>query len=509
MKQRNKCLRQQGLSIIEIILAMAIFVIIISTSAAVIIHSFSANRLAVEESEAALLASEGIEAIRSIKNQDFTNLISGTYDVTSSQGFWQLGPTPTPGGKYTRTITIADVYRDLSGEIVEVGGALDEETKKATSLVSWLFSPLRQNMIEMVTYFANWVSTICFWNDYDIVSSGNTVAGSKKISAEARDVFVTDGYAYLVSDYALFDRPEFFIFDTTNPSGELEIIGSLNLDTTINAVYVSGDFAYLATNRENEELVVINISDPSNPQKVGDYDADPGDWLPADGMDVWVDETTVYLSTRINLSSGIDPEFYVLEVNTSDPYNVTFSTLGHLDIDHSINGIYIDGNYAYLATADWNKEFQIADVSNPSNPQRVCWYDLEEDDLFAWANSVYVNEGRAYLATQKTGNNDEYYVLELHPPYDSCPGDPESYINQIASARLNADVNDVFVYEGYVFTASEKGNEELKVASIEDPTNFLLNINMGSKAYAVYVYQCSAYVATGNNDGELQVVQPK
>ena len=272
---------------------------------------------------------------------------------------------------------------------------------------------------------------------------------------------------------------------------------------------MSGDFAYLATNRENEELVVINISDRSNPQKVGDYDADPGDWLPADGMDVWVEGSIVYLSTRINLSSGIDPEFYVLEVNTSDPYNVTFSTLGYLDVDHSINGIYIDGNYAYLATADPNREFQIADITTPSNPQQACWYDLEKDSLFAWANSVSIESNRAYVVTQKSGENDEYYILELHPPYDGCPQDPGSFISQVASTRVNADVNDVFVYEGYIFLANEKGDSELLVASLENPTDFLLNINLGSKAYALYVYQCLAYVATGDNDGELKVIQPQ
>lgn len=504
-RQSNKATKQQGLSILEVILAMAIFVIIVSASAAVVIHSFSANRLGHEETEAALLASEGLEAVRSIKKQDFENLASGTYDVNSSSGVWQLGPTPTPGGKYNREITVADVYRDELGEIVASGGTLDEEIKSITSSVYWQFSPARSNRVAMKTYLAAWESSICFWNDYEIVGGGDTVHGSKKISAEARDVFVTDNYAYLVSDYALFDRPEFFIFDIYNPSGELEILGSLNIDNSVNAVYVAGDFAYLATNKDSQELIVINISNPQNPQKVGFYDASPGTYLLADGMDVWVQDSRVYFSTRINLGG---PEFYILEVDTSDPYDVTFSLLGSLNLDHSANGIYLDDNYAYLATSDWDKELQIIDISNPANPQRVCWYDLEEDDWNAWANSVFVDGNRAYVATQKSGSNDEYYVLELHPPYGGCSGDPESFISKIASTRINADVNGVFVYEGYVFLASEKGDGELLVASVDDPTDFLFTANLGGKAYALYVYQCLAYVATGDNDGELVVIQP-
>lgn len=494
----------QGLSIIEVILAMAIFVIIVSTSAAVVIHSFSANRLGEEETKAALLASEGIEATRSIKNQNFANLVSGTYDVTSSQGVWQLGSTPTPGGKYVRKVNISDVYRDEAGEIVESGGTLDEMTKRISSQVSWQFSPSRSNTIEMRTYFADWESLICFWNDYEIIASGDTVLGSKKISAEARDIFVTGNYAYLVSEYALFDRPEFFIFDIANPSGELTVVGSLNLDTSVNAVYVVGDFAYLATDNPSQELMVVNVSNPSNPQKVGFYDADPG--ILVGGMDVWVKNSRVYLSTRLSL---FNPEFYILEANTSNPYNVTFSPFGSLNLNTSVNGIYIDDNYAYLATSDSSREFQVVDITSPSNPQRVCWYNFEESSPFAWANSVFVKDGRAFVVTEKSGNNEEYYVLELHPPYGGCQQNPGNFITKVTSTRIDADVNDVFVYEGYVFLATEKGESELRVASLDEPTNFIFTANLGAKAYAIYVYKCLAYVATGNNDGELQVIQPK
>ena len=505
LKPENiKTKRQRGLSIIEVILAMGIFVVIASASAGVVIHSFSSNRLAEEQTKAVLLASEGLEAARSIKNQDFANLVSGDYEVVSSGGIWQFAPTPTPGGKYRRTVIVSDVYRDGEGEIVGSGGTLDEETKKVTSSVFWLFSSVRQNILAMKTYFTNWKSIICFWNDYKVVGSGDTVVGSKKISAEARDVFVIDGYAYLVSDYALLDRPEFFIFDINDPSGELSIIGSLNLEISVNAVYVSGDFAYLATNNSSQELMIINVSDPQNPQKVGHYDADPG--ILVGGMDVWVEETKVYLSTRFSL---FNPEFYILEADKSDPYNVAFSLLGSRNLNSDINGIYLDGSYAYLAASDSNRELQVVDVSNPANPQLICWHNLQPSSWGVEANSVFVKDNKAYVVTQKNGSGDDYYVLELNPPFDGCPANPENFITKTASSRINNDVNDVFVYEGYVFLATEKGDSELMVASLENPTDFLLNIDLGGKAYGLYVYKCLAYVATGDNDGELQVIQPQ
>ena len=496
----NWCSNQHGLSLLEIILAMGIFIIIVSVSAAVVIHSFNSNRLGEEETQAAFLASEGLEAVRSIKNQDFANLVAGTYEVINTGDFWQLGPTLTPGGKYQRKIIIEDVYRDENGEIVEFGGSLDEETKKARAQVNWQFSPVRSNQIENSTYFCDWKTVICFWLDGDVIGSGDTVVDSQHISAEARDVFVVNDYAYLVTDYALFGRPEFFIFDVTSPSGNLELVGSLNLETSVNSVYVAGDFAYLGTNNPTQELMVINISDPTNPQKVGYYDADPS--ILVGGMDVWVEGTKVYLTTRFSL---FNPEFYILEANTSDPYNVIFSPLGSLNLNADLNGIFIKDNDAYLATSDSNRELQVIDIANPSNPQRVCWRNLDSGS----ANAVAVKDDRAYVVTEQSGSKDEYFILQLPSSYNGCPANPGSFITPVASARINADINDVFIYQGYVFVANENGDEELKIASLENPTDFLLDFNLHGKAYAVYVYGCLAYVATGNNEAELQVIQPK
>lgn len=491
-------LGEQGLSIIEVILAMAIFLIIVSTSAAVVIHSFSTNRLGEEETEAALIASEGIEAARSIKNQDFTNLVSGTYDVTFAEGVWQFCPTPTPGGKYQRKVSISDVYRDEQGEIVESGGTLDEMSKKVTSQVSWQFSPSRSNTFVMTTYLTDWTSLICFWNDYAVIGSGDT-AGRRG----AQDVFVLGGYVYLVT-YSVPSGDEFYIFDITDPSGKLVPKGSLNFDATVNAVYVVDNFAYLATNLNNQELIVINVSNPENPQVVGSYNVPKVD--PVDGMDVWVVGTKVYFSTGKNPK---DAEFIILEADTSDPSEVTFSRLGSVRINVDVKGLFVDSNYAYLATSDTSREFQVVNVSNPASPWLVCWYNMEPSSADASGNSVAIQDNRAYVVTNKNGQGPEYYILDLHPPLDNCSTNPGAFITEAASAEVNADVNDIFLYEGYIFLATEKTTNELMLAELDNPTNFVLSINLGGEAYAIYVYQCLAYAATGENEGELQVIQPQ
>lgn len=147
---------QLGLSIIEIILAMAILIIIASSGVTVILHSLAMNRLSAEQSQASFIALEGMEAVRSIRNFNFTNLTAGTYGVDASGDTWVLSGSADTLDDYTRTMRIQDVYRDLSGNIVDSGGSLDPDTKKITSHVSWSFSLNRNNNLNFINYLTNW-----------------------------------------------------------------------------------------------------------------------------------------------------------------------------------------------------------------------------------------------------------------------------------------------------------------------------------------------------------------
>src|SRR3989344_5646825 len=139
---------QAGFGIIEIIVAMAIFVIIAATGATTILQSFSINRLGLEETKANLYAQEGIDAVRSIKTQNWSNLDIGNMNcgssvsrgLTSGGGSWAFSGTSETLEKYTRTITVANVCRDASGVITEPGTTYDAGTKKITSTVTWDFT---------------------------------------------------------------------------------------------------------------------------------------------------------------------------------------------------------------------------------------------------------------------------------------------------------------------------------------------------------------------------------
>ncbi len=152
---------QKGQFTIEVILASALFMIFSVGIVSVVLQGLDANRVSNETIIANSYASEGIEAVRSMRNQSFGNLVSTTSAglVRTGGNVWGFGGTNNAFTKYTRSIAVLSVNRDASGNIVATGGTLDPNTKKITSTVTWNVSPQRNNSIVLTTYLTNWRST--------------------------------------------------------------------------------------------------------------------------------------------------------------------------------------------------------------------------------------------------------------------------------------------------------------------------------------------------------------
>lgn len=159
-----------GLSVVEVILATALFMIFATGAISVVIQGLDANRLGSEETIANQYAAEGLEAVRSIKNQKYGNLstINPTPRalITQAPGTWTFGADNTnntlphstqAGDNYTRTVTVENVNRDANGDIVPAPtGILDPDVKKITSTVSWNVSASRNNSVTLSTYLTDW-----------------------------------------------------------------------------------------------------------------------------------------------------------------------------------------------------------------------------------------------------------------------------------------------------------------------------------------------------------------
>lgn len=140
-------------------LGTALFAIFSSGVISLLLQGLETDRLAEEEAIASQYASEGMEALRSVKNQSFTSLVptaGSGIDRVGAGGIWALSGASTSFGKYVRTVAIENVSRDASGNIVAIGGTPDSLSRKITSTVVWPVSSARTNTISFASYLTDW-----------------------------------------------------------------------------------------------------------------------------------------------------------------------------------------------------------------------------------------------------------------------------------------------------------------------------------------------------------------
>ncbi len=150
-----------GQSLLEIIVALAIFSLIAVSMISMLVGSFVALEQGIEHTEAENLAQEGIEAVRAIHDRAWNEIIYNQSGVSTSSDSWSfLGEATTENiGQYTRIISFEDVCRNSENDItICPGDYTDVHSKKVTSNVSWITGTGVENYVEQVTYLTNWDS---------------------------------------------------------------------------------------------------------------------------------------------------------------------------------------------------------------------------------------------------------------------------------------------------------------------------------------------------------------
>lgn len=161
MKKICFCQQNKGVGLIEILVAIAIIGLILTSLAGLGNFILKINQQNKQSVIAAFLAQEAIEAIRAIKEENW-NLIANLTDSNpyhpikaGSPLKWVLTAGAETINGLTRQITVSPVYRDTNDNIITSGGILDPETKKITAVVSWNDNG-RNYQTPIVYYLTNW-----------------------------------------------------------------------------------------------------------------------------------------------------------------------------------------------------------------------------------------------------------------------------------------------------------------------------------------------------------------
>lgn len=175
-------------------------------------------------------------------------------------------------------------------------------------------------------------------------------------------IFYKDNYAYLgLSEDDICS--ELNIINVQNRDSPI-IAGRFEVGAKINAIYVKGDYAYLATADSNRELIIVNIADPSVPTLVADYDLLPDRTKWGYGKTVKIIGDKIYFGrTYIDNS----PEFYLF--NHKELSVDLLGSYSHNGDPFSVNDIIIRDNLAFIlaGSASQGGNLRILNIADPGN----------------------------------------------------------------------------------------------------------------------------------------------
>ena len=156
MKKDWSAFKKSGFSLVEVILASSIFILLVTALVGAYLYGEESTMRAGNRARAVLLAEEGLEAARNLRDADFTNLSDGVHGLATLSNEWIFSGSSDVTGIFTRQITISTV---------------DADRKEVISAVTWQQNPQRSGSVSSVTYLSNWQDSVAVpasCNDYTV-----------------------------------------------------------------------------------------------------------------------------------------------------------------------------------------------------------------------------------------------------------------------------------------------------------------------------------------------------
>lgn len=466
-------------------LASAVFALLVTALVGAFLYGEESTALAGNRARAVLLAEEGLEAARNIRDSSYANLTSGTHGLLISSNQWGFsGTSDSTDSLFTRQVIVS---------------SSTPNRKDVTSTVTWQQNPSRTGSVTLTTRLTNWLGTKkglapALFGTLDL-----TVANSGSDNADAISVAAQGNYAYV--GRTTNPGNEFFTIDVTNPASP-SISGQLALGGDPNDLAVSGNYGYIASSDDSGELTVIDISTPSTPTLAATFNltaANSGS-ANSDGLAVAIGKPGYVYLTR---STSGGKEFYVFNIST--PTSPTL--VGSVDLNGDINEMSVGGNYAYGASSDNTQEFQVIDVTTVSVPALATSLDLNEGDTAANGFSITLNTTTVYLGRDGSTGSPEFYIIDVTTPTSpTITSTLDIGTHIIKSLDYSAIANLAF------FANKEPTSDDYDSVDVSVPASpaLLTSLNLDGVPNKL-VYESSSdkvYIVSGSDTQELQVVAP-
>lgn len=240
MKKVQSIINIRGFLLVEIVLTSSIFVLFLTAFAGVFYYGLQSSSSAGDRGQAIMLAEEGQEAVKSIKNINFNNLTDGVYGLTYSGGMWSFSGTEDTSGIFTRQVTISSAGTNR---------------KNSTVTVTWQQTPSRTGTVSSSARYTNWKTILNLGVGVTVnkivINHGLTLGASDFAPYKVGTTTVTLGTS------TLFSPGTYTVSEATNSNYNQTFSGDCN---TSGQITVSSGTAKLCTITNEEKLAYITVN---------------------------------------------------------------------------------------------------------------------------------------------------------------------------------------------------------------------------------------------------------
>lgn len=139
--KRHLLSTNKGFSLVEVLLSIVLLALLAGTFVSSLIYGQESERLAGDRARAVFLAEEGMEAVRNMRDENFSNLTTGTHGLAISGNQWTFSGSSDVADVFTRSISISDI---------------DANTKNVKVDVNWKQNEQRDGIISLESRLTNW-----------------------------------------------------------------------------------------------------------------------------------------------------------------------------------------------------------------------------------------------------------------------------------------------------------------------------------------------------------------
>ncbi len=525
--------RDHGQSIIELLLAMSMALIILPALFGMFFASREGKAQQIQRTQAVPLAAELDDILNNIREQGWDQLsafaIGTPYHPVHTNGVWVLVAGEDVVDGFKRSITFERVYRDSVGAIVATGGTEDISSRNAKIDVSWLTPfPSSVRYSRYFTRHTNILLTDTTTADYNAgiqtntavrtVGDGEVVLGATggvgdwcqpTLTISALDL-PKSGVANAISaiqgiiaagtgdNASGVSYANVYISDPATPINPTASVSGTFDGYKTNDVFTEQNVAYIATDNNSKEIVIIDLSNKNASNKyaeIGYFNAPSN----GNGNTVVTKENVGYMVTGTMLYS-----FDLTSKNGSRPLldtdGVSLPAVG--------NKMGIVGTRLFIATESVSSQLTIVDISNPSNLTIGTQIALPAKE----GVGIYVNSSgtRAYIATEGSVTQKEFFIVNIQ-------ASSSEYGTIYGSYDTNGmNPKGVVVVSGPRAIIVGTGAEEYQVIDItNESTNPLsrcggLEVNSGINGISTVFTAANraySYIITGDALTELKIIE--